>query len=148
MGHTPSSNAHRLLTSCSLWLNTSCRASITLWRMFSISVTRCRKKQEFFCLLQGNNMNDPHKIEELMHYRQTTACGLKDNCLTPEQHENVIHALAPFKEKWQQLKKLFFSFKLDFYLCGVSQIFCTRRQLFLNSWCLVLFTTHLCQAGF
>lgn len=37
--HTPSSKAQRLLTSCSLWLNTSCRISITLWRMFSISVT-------------------------------------------------------------------------------------------------------------
>lgn len=36
---TPSSNAQRLLTSCSLWLNTSCRTSITLWRIFSISVT-------------------------------------------------------------------------------------------------------------
>lgn len=37
--HTPSSKAQRLLTSCSLWLNTSCRTSITLWRIFSISVT-------------------------------------------------------------------------------------------------------------
>lgn len=37
--HTPSSKAQRLLTSCSLWLNTSCRTSITLCRIFSISVT-------------------------------------------------------------------------------------------------------------
>lgn len=53
--HTPSSKAHRLLTSCSLWLNTSCRTSITLWRMFSISVTLCRKKRETFVFVQGNH---------------------------------------------------------------------------------------------
>lgn len=41
---TPSSKAQRLLTSCSLWLNTSWRASITLWRMFSISVTLYKRK--------------------------------------------------------------------------------------------------------
>lgn len=44
--HTPSSKAHRLLTSCSLWLNTSCRTSITLCRIFSISVTLCIRTQK------------------------------------------------------------------------------------------------------
>lgn len=42
---TASSKAQRLLTSCSLWLNSSCRISITLWRMFSISVTLYVKTQ-------------------------------------------------------------------------------------------------------
>lgn len=43
--HTASSKDQRLLTSCSLWLNSSWRTSITLWRMFSISVTLYVKTQ-------------------------------------------------------------------------------------------------------
>lgn len=47
--HTASSKAQRLLTSCSLWLNSSWRTSITLWRMFSISVTLYVKTQTKPC---------------------------------------------------------------------------------------------------
>lgn len=47
--HTASSKAQRLLTSCSLWLNSSWRISITLWRMFSISVTLYVKTQTKPC---------------------------------------------------------------------------------------------------
>lgn len=46
MAPTPSSKAQRLLTSCSLWLNTSWRTSMALWRMFSISVTLYMETQK------------------------------------------------------------------------------------------------------